>query len=145
MPAICTRAELDIDVEDFDNSFNREPFGLHHNLSELDLFEPDSLRELAAKYSEHPLDHYVAASAPTPGANFYSVPYTGLTPRVALDHLDSRGCRVLMKRPEVRFAVQDLLDSLFKPSSARGAFAARVLQLESAVLISSVYHHTVPV
>jgi hypothetical protein len=140
MTAICTRAELDIDVADIDNSFNREPFGLHHNLSELDLFEPDSLRELAEKYSEHPLDHYVAAGAPTPGAKFYSVPYAGLTPRVALDHLDSRGCRVLMKRPEKfdsRF--QDLLDSLFKQIlELRGGLRGeRVLRLESAVLISS--------
>lgn len=140
MTVVCCRPELDIDREVFEQSFNREPFGLHHNLSELDLFEPDSLCELAAKYTDHPLDHYVAAGAPTPGTTFYAVPYAGFTPREALDQLGSRGCRVLMKRPEKhdpRF--RELLNTLFQQIlDLRGGLRGeRVLRLESAVLISS--------
>jgi hypothetical protein len=140
MTAVCCRADLEIEPGVFRESYNREPFGYTHNLSELDLFEPGSLRELAAKYADHPRDHYVAASAPSPGAEFYSVPYAGFTPLEALDRLDTRGCRVLMKRPEKfdpRF--RGLLDRLFRQvMELRGGLGyERVLRLESAVLISS--------
>jgi hypothetical protein len=140
MTALCLRAELDLDQETFRESFGREPFGFAHNLSELDLFEPDSLRGLAAKYADHPRDHYVAASAASPGTEFYSVPYAGFTPLEALDQLDTRGCRVLMKRPEnhdPRF--RELLDTLFRQViEMRGGLGGeRVLRLESGVLISS--------
>ena len=140
MPAVCTLPELEIDLEHFAESFDREPFGYSHNLSELELFEPDSLRKLSLKYEDHPRDHYVAGGAPAPGAEFYSVPYTGLLPHQALDQLESRGCRVLMKRPEKfdpRF--KDLLDKLFmQVTDLRGGLKGeRVLRLESAVLISS--------
>ncbi len=140
MTVVCCQPEMDIDREAFGRAYDREPFGFTHNLSELDLFEPDSLRGLAAKYTDHPRDHYVAAGAPTPDAKFYSVPYAGFTPAEALDQLDSRGCRVLMKRPEKfdpRF--RDLLDKLFQQViDLRGGLKGeRVMRLESAVLISS--------
>jgi len=122
------------------DSFDREPFGFTHNLSELDLFAPDSLLSLAEKYADHPRDHYVAAGAPSPGAEFYSVPYTGYGPYEAISRLDSVGCRVLMKRPEKhdpRF--RELLDTLFRQIvDLRGGLGRqRVIRLESGILISS--------
>ena len=140
MIALCSPACLNLDPATFRESLDREPFGFSHNLSELDLFNSDSLLGLAEKYADHPRDHYVAAGAPVPGAEFYSVPYAGYSPRDALDRLDSVGCRVLMKRPEKhdpRF--RELLDALFRQVvDLRGGLGhERVLRLESAVLISS--------
>ncbi len=140
MIALCSPACLNLDPATFRESLDREPFGFSHNLSELDLFNSDSLLGLAEKYADHPRDHYVAAGQPSPGAEFYSVPYAGYSPRDALDRLDSVGCRVLMKRPEKhdpRF--RELLDALFRQVvDLRGGLGhERVLRLESAVLISS--------
>jgi hypothetical protein len=140
MIAVSSQPELEIARETFRESYNREPFGYTHNLSDLDLFEPDSLRSLAAKYADHPRDHYVAAGAPSANTVFYSVPYAGMLPAEALDQLDTRGCRVLMKRPEKfdpRF--RKLLDTLFRQVvDLRGGLGGeKVLRLESAVLVSS--------
>ena len=100
MIAPCSPACLNLDPATFRESLDREPFGFSHNLSELDLFNSDSLLGLAEKYADHPRDHYVAAGRPAPGAEFYSVPYAGDSPRDALDRLDSVGCRVLMSAGE---------------------------------------------
>ena len=140
MIALCDQACLNLDPTKFRGSLDREPFGFTHNLSKLDLFESDFLLGLAEKYADHPHDHYVAAGAPAPGAEFYSVPYTGYGPREALDRLDTVGCRVLLKRPEKhdrRF--RELLDALFQQVvDLRGGLGReRVVRLESAVLISS--------
>lgn len=140
MIALCERASLNLEPDTFRRSLDREPFGFTHNLSELDLFEPASLLALADKYANHPHDHYVAAGAPTPGAEFYSVPYAGYSPRDALERLDTVACRVLMKRPEKhdpRF--RELLDVLFRQvMDLRGGLGReRVVRLESAVLVSS--------
>jgi hypothetical protein len=140
MGAVCSKAGLDLEPETFRASFDREPFGFTHNLSELDVFAPDSLRRLAERYADHPFDHYVAAGAPSPGAEFYSVPYAGYSPAEALDRLDSIECRVLLKRPEnhdPRF--RELLDTLFRQvMDLRGGLRGeRLVRLESAVLVSS--------
>jgi hypothetical protein len=118
----------------------REPFGFSHNLSELDLFEPDSLRALAEKYAAHPSDYFVAGGAPSPAVEFYSVPRPDLSPRQGFDHLDSGGCRILLKRPEnhdPRFRA--LLDALFQQVvELRGGLGReRVVRLQSTILISS--------
>ena len=140
MIAVCNQGPFTIDPDTFRQSFDREPFGFKHNLNELDLFQPESLRRLAEKYVNHPFDHYVAAGAPSPGSEFYSVPYAGYSPHDALDRLDSLVCRVLLKRPErhdPRF--RELLDGLFRQViDLRGGLGReRVVRLESAILISS--------
>jgi hypothetical protein len=140
MTTLCSRPSLNFNLETFRDSLDREPFGFTHNLSELDLFEPDSLRGLAEKYADHPDDYFAAASAPAPGAEFYSVPYADFSPREALDRLDSGDYRVLLKRPEnhdPRF--RELLDTLFRQvMDLRGGLGGqRVVRLQSTVLISS--------
>jgi len=84
----------------FQKLYNFEPFALTHNLASLDLFTPDSLAALADKFADAPRDFFIAASAPTPGTDFYSVPRVGRTPREALEEIDKINCRVLLKRPE---------------------------------------------
>jgi hypothetical protein len=130
---------LELDPEEFRRSFDREPFGFRHNLSELDLFQWDSLRSVAERYKRP--DYYVASSAPSPGTLFYGLPRARYElPHEALDHLDSDPCRVLLKRPEKydrRF--RELLDTLYRQiAELRGGLGReRIDRLEGAVLITS--------
>ena len=91
MTVLTSQAPLDLEPETFKTAFDREPFGFTHNLSELELFAPDSLVGLAKKYDGHPRDFYIAAGAPSPGAEFYSVPHRHDIPSAALDHLEPGG------------------------------------------------------
>jgi hypothetical protein len=133
-------SHLNLDPQTFKQSFDREPFGFTHNLSELDLFSPDSLRAVADLYHDHKKDYYVGAGAPAPGVRFYSVKHVDYKPAEALDHLGEGSYRILMKRPEnhdKRF--RGLLDTLFKQViNLRGGLGnQRVVRLESAIFISS--------
>jgi len=139
MTALFAQAHLDLDQELLRRSFDREPFGFRHNLSEIDIFEFDSLRALAEKYRLY--DYYVASSAPSPGTRFYGLPKVNYKlPHEALDHLESNPCRVLLKRPEKydpRF--RELLDALFRQViDLRGGLGGeKVARLEGAILITS--------
>ena len=124
----------------FQKLYNFEPFALTHNLPSLDLFTPDSLAALADKFADAPRDFFIAASAPTPGTDFYSVPRVGRTPREALEEIDKINCRVLLKRPEKydpRF--RELLDFLFQQVLELRADLRRerIERLEGAVIVSS--------
>lgn len=141
VPAELNRdPRLNVDPKNLREFFDRQPFAFSHNLSGLDLFKRDSLRNLAAKFSGSPRDYFVAGSASTPGTKFYSVPNGGCEPAEALDKLDKVNCRVLLKRPEnhdPRF--RDLLETLFgQVTDALGGLGREGIErLESAVLISS--------
>src|SRR5215469_13935401 len=92
--------------------FNVTPYGFHHTLSSLDLFEFDAIRALARKYDH---DFFVAGSASSPGERFYSVDSGMYTPYDALERLDVENQRVLLKRPEQYDArYGDLMLALFK-------------------------------
>jgi hypothetical protein len=121
-------------------NFNQVPFGYSHNLHTLDLFTADSLRHLTEKLVATPRDYFVAAGAPSPGAEFYSVAHSMYPPDEALRQLDAKPCRILLKRPEnhdPRFRA--LLNTLFEQIVAlRGGLGnERIVRLESAVFISS--------
>jgi hypothetical protein len=124
----------------FQKFYDIEAFDLTHNLGSLDLFTPDSLAALADKFANAPKDFFIAASAPTPGTAFYSVPCVGRTPRQALEEIDKIHCRVLLKRPEKydpRF--RELLNSLYQQVlTQRGDLRGeRIERLEGAILVSS--------
>jgi hypothetical protein len=139
-PPKTREARLNLDPEKFRQSFDREPFGFSHNLSELELFKFESLRSLAEKFSAVPRDYFVAGSAATPGTDFDSVPYGQATPSQALENLEARSFRVLLKRPESHEPqFRELLDVLFRQIvELRGGLGnERVVRLESAILISS--------
>jgi hypothetical protein len=130
---------FNFDTKVFKENFDREPFGLTHNLSGLDLFSDDSLRALANKYEEK-RDYYVAGGAPKPGAKFYSVVKIDDKPGVAYDKLDSGAFRILLKRPEdkdPRF--KKLLDDMFSQviDLKGGLGDDKVERIEAAVFISS--------
>lgn len=139
MAGVCDRAGLELDPAKFRRSFDREPFGFRHSLSELDVFQWDSLRSVAEGYKRP--DYYVASSAPSPGTLFYGLPRARYElPHEALEHLDSDPCRVLLKRPEKydrRF--RELLDTLFRQIvELRGGLGTeRIARLEGAILITS--------
>jgi hypothetical protein len=133
-----SQAHLNLVPESLRQCFDREPFGFTHNLGALDLFQPESLRGLAEKHGRH--SYYVAASAPSPGAVFYSVPSRDCSPLDAFDHLESGGYRILLKRPEEHDSrFRELLQELFRQViDWRGGLAGeRVVRLESGVFISS--------
>jgi hypothetical protein len=128
------------DSSTFQELYDCQPFALTHNLSSLDLFSPDSLAALADKFANAPRDFFIAASAPTPGTDFYSVPRVGRTPREAIEAITQINCRVLLKRPEKydpRF--RELLNTLFEQIlHLRGELRReRFERLEGAVLVSS--------
>ena len=128
------------DPETFERNYDREPFEFTHRLSELDLFEQDALLALAEKMGNSPRDYFIAGSAPKPGTKFYDVPSGGLSPLQALETLEQRHCRILLKRPENHEPkFRELLDALFQQvTDMRGGLGSeRVVRLETAIFISS--------
>jgi hypothetical protein len=129
-----------VDAVRFRTDFDRNPFGFTHRLSDLPLFQADSLRALAAAYEPHPSEYFVAASAPTAATAFDAVPHGQCGPVEALTRLDSRATRLLLKRPENRDPrFRQLLDAFFaQVLELRGGLSGeRVLRLESAIFITS--------
>jgi len=123
--------------EDTASLFNRNPYGFGHALSGLDLFDFETLCELARKYDR---DYYVAGGATAPDERFYAVRPVAHAPHEALLRLDAESQRVLLKRPEQydpRY--RDLMHELFEQIvRQRGGLAGeRVVRLDSSVLISS--------
>ena len=117
--------------------FNRNPYGFSHSLSGLDLFDFETLCELARKYDR---DYYVAGGATAPDERFYSVRSVEHAPYEALLRLDVESQRVLLKRPEQYDArYRDLMHVLFEQIVRQrgGLGGERVVRLDSSVLISS--------
>ncbi|HLH97102.1 MAG TPA: hypothetical protein VKW08_18480 [Xanthobacteraceae bacterium] len=131
---------LHIDPQLFDRSFGREPFGFTHDLSNLELFDFDSLRALAAKYPSTERDVYAFRGAPAPGSDLAIVSSLPYSPLETLRRLDEGDCRLLLMRPEKydqRFRI--LLDELFQQviRLAGGLGRDAVLRLEATILVSS--------
>ena len=82
---------LEIDAARLPGQFDREPFGYRHNLQSLDIFTPESLAELVARFRSHPKDYFVAAGARNAGTEFFSVEHGQFDPQEALRRLDSTG------------------------------------------------------
>src|SRR6266478_4459769 len=91
---------LELPPQVLDQSFNREPVGLDHNLHTLGIFELDSLRALAEKYKGNKSDYMVASSASAPDQKFRSVKTPDLTPSQAIERLEFEPVRILLKRPQ---------------------------------------------
>lgn len=126
--------------EVFEREFDREPFGFTHQLHMLDLFSPEALRRLTAKYERCPEDYFVSSSASTPGTRFFSVPFSKLAPLAALDALATGQHRILLKRLEDHDPqFRELLQQTFRQviDQCGGLRGARVERLESALFISS--------
>lgn len=126
--------------EVFEREFDREPFGFTHQLHMLDLFSPEALRRLTAKYERCPEDYFVSSSASTPGTRFFSVPFSKLAPLAALDALATGQYRILLKRLEDHDPqFRELLQQTFRQviDQCGGLRGARVERLESALFISS--------
>ena len=119
---------------------DRVPFGYEHNLSGLDLFAFDALESLAAKYDR---DYFVAAGAPTPGTQFYSVRYGEQTPAQAIQRLEAGNQRILLKRPGAvrppRVRRADARALFEQVLEMRGGLqhGERVVRLDSSILVSS--------
>ena len=126
--------------EVFEREFDREPFGFTHQLHMLDLFSPEALRRLTAKYERCPEDYFVSSSASTPGTRFFLVPFSKLAPLAALDALATGQYRILLKRLEDHDPqFRELLQQTFRQviDQCGGLRGARVERLESALFISS--------
>jgi hypothetical protein len=120
-------------------AYDIEPFGYTHTLSGLDLLSLDAICKQSEKHA--PADYFVAGSAASPGTPFYDVPHGEVTPLQALQNLESRPTRVLLKRPE-RYspAYRDLLESLYEQVVAlRGVITPRerLRRLDASILVSS--------
>jgi hypothetical protein len=119
---------------------NIQPYGFQHDLSELDLFNFDELMALATKYTTHPRDYFVCLGAPQPGTDFYSVKHGMCTPEEALEHVDTDGFRILLKRPEMHDSrYRDLFQEMVgEVTRLRGKLGGeRILRKESTILINS--------
>lgn len=130
---------LNLDSKVFKERLNREPFGFSHNLSGLDLFDLESLRRLAARYTEK-RNYFVAGGVAEPGAKFYSAPrYSGSLVE-AFDQIHRGSYRILLKRVDLHDdEFRDLLQAQFQQvmDLNGGLGNDRVERLESAVFISS--------
>jgi hypothetical protein len=134
------RAHLSIDPETFWQNYDHEPFGFPQNLNTLELFQSSSLVRLCEIFSASNHGYFIAAGAPSGGADFYSVPRGGLKPNQAIEQLDTRPLRILLKRPENQEPqFRDLLNVLFGQivDLHGGLGREHVLRLESSVLITS--------
>jgi hypothetical protein len=138
VPGAYDGARVDCAPDLCRGSFDRVPFGFDHNLGGLDLFGQDALAALARRYDR---DYFVAAGAQTPGTRFYSVDYGADTPYAALQTLDTKAQRILLKRPENYDArYRELMRVLFaQVLEMRGGLAKDecVVRLDSSILISS--------
>lgn len=135
-----SQARLNFSSAGFSQNYDREPFGLSHNLHTLDLFQSGSLGRLCDTFSASNRGYFIAAGAPSGGTDFNSIPHGGLKPDKAIEQLDTRPLRILLKRPENQDAqFRELLNVLFRQIVAmRGGLAyEHVVRLESAVLITS--------
>ena len=133
-------ARLTLEPERYTRSYNRVPFGFEHNLHTLDLFQFDSMRELSATVSPKPDAYFITGNAPNSGSAFFSSALNKLKPSEAIEQLDERSLRILIKRPEEhdeRF--RSLLHGIAQQVMALpgGASQERIVRLESAILISS--------
>jgi hypothetical protein len=137
MSVLSSDAPIAFDRDLFLRSFDREPFGFDHTLSNNDLFALETLRALSESY--RPEDYFVASGARAPQTEFYSVRRGAHRPHEAIDLLDEGGQRILLKRPENydrRF--RDLLVRLFAHIVEAGNLSGeQVVRLESSILISS--------
>jgi hypothetical protein len=91
---------LDIDPAIYASQYNRVPFPFTHNLHQLDIFQFDAICDLAARYSEAYSDFYVAESAAAAGSAFFDAAQVHLKPKEAIDQIDARPTRILLKRLE---------------------------------------------
>ena len=141
MTSVAPAARLNLDDTDFNEKYDRVPFGFSHNLHRLALFENDTLRSLCERYAAHPEDYFVSRSASTPGAAFYSVPTTLLKPHEAFDQLTAGSYKILLKRLERHHeGFRDLLNTLFaqvKGQLQRNRFPDHAARLESSIFISA--------
>jgi hypothetical protein len=131
---------LSLPAQGFAERFNRDSFGFEHNLHQQELFNFDRLVQLAARYTAHPTEYFVAAAAPSAGTGFTSVRHSFCSAVEALQRLDQEPTRVLLKRPEnLDSHFRALLDSLFEQVMQRrgGLRGAHLKRLESAVFITS--------
>jgi hypothetical protein len=140
MTDISDMGRLELAPKVLDRSFNREPIGFDHNLSTLGMFELDSLRTLAEKYTGHDSDFMVASSASAPDQKFRSVKATNLSPAEAIDGLKTQSVRILLKRPQnydSRF--QKLLDGLTGQvvGLSEELRDDRIVRLESSIFLTS--------
>jgi hypothetical protein len=117
--------------------FNRTPYGFGHTLNGLDLFEFDTLCELARAYDH---DYYISGGASAPDERFYAVRSMPHSPFEALQRLAVEDQRVLLKRPEqYDRRYHDLMHELFEEMMRHrgGLGGQRVVRLASSILISS--------
>jgi Cupin superfamily protein len=133
---------LEIPPDIVERSFNREPFGFNHNLNQLDMFELESLAQLAAKqYGQGcEQDFFLASSATAPDQKFRAVESVNLELAEAFRSLKEHSIRILLKRPENHDArFRKLRDGVVEQILDRSAELRndRILRLESAIFITS--------
>ena len=109
-------ARLEIDPETYSSNYNRVPFAFTHNLHQLDIFRFEAICDLASRYataSEN--DFFVAGSAISADSAFFAAEHIKLRPREAIDHLDDKPTRILLKRLENHDArFRELLETIVK-------------------------------
>lgn len=133
-------ARLEIDPGLYAGLYNRTPFGFTHNLDRLDVFQFESLCDLAEKFGDYRSEYNIAGSAPAADVVAAPVARGQFKPGEAMRQLEERPLRILLKRPELRDErFRKLLDLLFQQILELGAGLAgqRIKRLESAILISS--------
>lgn len=137
---VQTKAEIRLSADTLAHSFDREPTPFNHTLSELDIFRLPALHRLAEKMNSNQKDYFIAYGAPTAGTGFFNVPMVAGNAADAIEHLDTRPCRILLKRAENHDPdFRDLIHTLFHQvrELAGGLPGEKIVRLESGLLITS--------
>jgi hypothetical protein len=109
------REFIHFEREKFERGFDREPFEFTHELSSLAYFSRIHCRRSRKRWARRGGIILSRGARRSRERSFYDVPSGRLSPLQALETLDQRQCRILLKRPEnpePRF--RELLDALFK-------------------------------
>lgn len=94
-------ASLEIDPATYAAGYNKTPFGFQHNLHSLDLFQFEAICELSERYTAaSPNDYFVTGTSRTADSAFFDTEQIVLKPAEAIQKLDERPTRILLKKPE---------------------------------------------
>jgi hypothetical protein len=132
---------MDIDPQTYSRNYNKVPFGFTHNLHQLDIFQFDAICDLAARYetaSEN--DFFVAGTSPSADSAFFAAEHIKLKPRAAIEHLDDKPTRILLKRLENHDPkFRQLLDTIVKQlrTLPGGLCDQAIKRVQSSLFITS--------
>ncbi len=133
--------QFNMEPKAYSSGYNKVPFQFTHNLHQLDMFQFDAICRLAKRYataSEN--DFFVAGSSIAADSSFFAAEHIRLRPSEAIEHLDDKPTRILLKRPEnhdpdFRLLLETIVKQLRNFPGGLGG--QRIRRVQSSLFITS--------